>query len=383
MKKSLKKTIAFLISATLLLSALPFSVSAAEAEGEAVAATEADAVGAEETDSNVGAEEADSNVGAEADSEAVGSGNVVYFDTSTANGWGENLIKQGVFFFLRDIKEGEIITWGSKKGKMKSEGNGIYSYDLGEKDIELKSDHQYAVNFAAGDRWSVQTCDLLIGEPCFGHTASCTGKLVENNIDSNKKNNEVFWDNGVDQSKYAPPLIITSIGNVIGNVPIKPQYDMMVQFLSEMLTNAREYANKNDQQLIDDVASALGLGKDDVTKAIKETGVSVDWSAEKSSLPGGSTSSGDGSSDGGSSSDPGSSSNSSSGSGGNGTPAANNTGTGGTRTVSSGSSTGSSTTTGGARSVTTGPETTVLFVLGGMMVAAAGILFLSRKKREY
>ena len=98
MKKSLKKTIAFLISATLLLSALPFSVSAAEAEGEAVAATEADAVGAEETDSNVGAEEADSNVGAEADSEAVGSGNVVYFDTSTANGWGENLIKQGVFF---------------------------------------------------------------------------------------------------------------------------------------------------------------------------------------------------------------------------------------------------------------------------------------------
>ena len=170
---------------------------------------------------------------------------------------------------------------------MKSEGNGIYSYDLGEKDIELKSDHQYAVNFAAGDRWSVQTCDLLIGEPCFGHTASCTGKLVENNIDSNKKNNEVFWDNGVDQSKYAPPLIITSIGNVIGNVPIKPQYDMMVQFLSEMLTNAREYANKNDQQLIDDVASALGIGaqKNQACPAAAQAAATAAATAAQAQIP--------------------------------------------------------------------------------------------------
>ena len=381
MKKSLKKTIAFLISATLLLSALPLSVSAAEAEGEAVAATEADAVGAEETDSNVGAEEADSNVGAEADSESTGSNNAIYFEVPSD--WSQNIVDQGVFTYLYDLKDGAMITWGAKKGKMKKESDGKYSFDLVEKGFELASDHNYFVIFAAGSTWSLQTYDLLLGESCLGHTASWTGNMVENPQDSNKKAHEVVWDNGVDQNKYGPRLQVTSIGNIVGKVAVVSKYELLVQFLTNMLSNAREYSGKDDQSLVDDSAAALGLGRDDVTKAIKETGVSVDWSAEKSSLPGGSTSSGDGSSDGGSSSDPGSSSNSSSGSGGNGTPAANNTGTGGTRTVSSGSSTGSSTTTGGARSVTTGPETTVLFVLGGMMVAAAGILFLSRKKREY
>ncbi len=381
MKKSLKKTIAFLISATLLLSALPFSVSAAEAEGEAVAATEAEPVGAEETDSNVGAEEADSNVGAEADSESTGSNNAIYFEVPSD--WSQNIVDQGVFTYLYDLKDGAMITWGAKKGKMKKESDGKYSFDLVEKGFELASDHNYFVIFAAGSTWSLQTYDLLLGESCLGHTASWTGNMVENPQDSNKKAHEVVWDNGVDQNKYGPRLQVTSIGNIVGKVAVVSKYELLVQFLTNMLSNAREYSGKDDQSLVDDSAAALGLGKDDVTKAIKETGVSVDWSEDKSSLPGGSTSSGDGSSDGGSSSDPGSSSNSSSGSGGNGTPAANNTGTGGTRTVSSGSSTGSSTTTGGARSVTTGPETTVLFVLGGMMVAAAGILFLSRKKREY
>lgn len=381
MKKSLKKTIAFLISATLLLSALPLSVSAAEAEGEAVAATEAEPVGAEETDSNVGAEEADSNVGAESDSESTGSNNAIYFEVPSD--WSQNIVDQGVFTYLYDLKDGAMITWGAKKGKMKKESDGKYSFDLVEKGFELASDHNYFVIFAAGSTWSLQTYDLLLGESCLGHTASWTGNMIENPQDSNKKAHEVVWDNGVDQDKYGPRLQVTSIGNIVGKVAVGSRYDLLVQFLTNMLNNAREYSGKDDQTLLDDAASALGLGRDDVTKAVKETGVSVEWSAEKSSLPGGSTSSGDGSSDGGSSSDPGSSSNSSSGSGGNGTPAANNTGTGGTRTVSSGSSTGSSTTSGGARSVTTGPETTVLFVLGGMMLAAAGILFLSRKKREY
>lgn len=381
MKKSLKKTIAFLISATLLLSALPLSVSAAEAEGEAVAATEAEPVGAEETDSNVGAEEADSNVGAEADSESTGSNNAIYFEVPSD--WSQNIVDQGVFTYLYDLKDGAMITWGAKKGKMKKESDGKYSFDLVEKGFELASDHNYFVIFAAGSTWSLQTYDLLLGESCLGHTASWTGNMVENPQDSNKKAHEVVWDNGVDQNKYGPRLQVTSIGNIVGKVAVGSRYDLLVQFLTNMLNNAREYSGKDDQTLLDDAASALGLGREDVKKAINESGASVEWSEGNSSLPGGSTSSGDGSSDGGSSSDPGSSSNSSSGSGGNGTPAANNTGTGGTRTVSSGSSTGSSTTTGGARSVTTGPETTVLFVLGGMMVAAAGILFLSRKKREY
>ena len=57
--------------------------------------------------------------------------------------------------------------------------------------------------------------------------------------------------------------------------------------------------------------------------------------------------------------------------------AANGSGSSGSSSSGSKSSGGS-----GSSSVKSGQETTVLFVLGGVMLAAAGVLFLSRKKRE-
>ncbi|MBQ1507306.1 MAG: hypothetical protein IIZ36_02640, partial [Ruminococcus sp.] len=262
------KKLACAALATLLVAGTSAVVAGAAESDEAVAVkSEAEAVGADETDSDVGAE---------ADSESTGSDSVIYFDASSTS-WSSDTIKQGVFFFLRDFKEGQIITWGSKKGKMTDEGGGKYSYDLGEKGIELQSGHNYAVNFAAGSTWGVQTCDLIFGEECFGHTASCTGEMVENNMDSNKKSEYVIWDNGVDRTKYAPPMIVTSIGNIVGEVPLTTKYDLMVQFLKETLTNAREYAQKSDQELLDGIAEKLGLSQSEVERAINEAGVSVDW----------------------------------------------------------------------------------------------------------
>ena len=137
---------------------------------------------------------------------------------------------------------------------MTDEGDGIYSFDFANRGIELTGDHGYFCIFAAGTTWSLQTSDLLISPECFGHTASCTGKLVENNVDSEKKSYYVVWDNGVDRSKYAPPLTITSIGNVVGEAlpPLTTKLDLLCNFLLYNLDNAREYSGKSDQQLLDE-----------------------------------------------------------------------------------------------------------------------------------
>lgn len=211
--------------------------------------------------------------------------NKVYFDTNTT-GWSADTIKQGIFMYLYDFKDGEIIVWGSKKGKMTDEGNGIYSFDFSEKSIDFQQGHEYGCIFAGGSFWGMQTCDLLIGTECFGHTAYCPGYKIENNVDSNKKSFYVLWDNGVDRTKYAPPLLITSIGNVVGEVvrPSKPKYDIFCEFLTDKLNYSREYSGKSDQQLIDDIAFQIGLNKKDVKNAIEQTFVNVEWSESRSTL---------------------------------------------------------------------------------------------------
>ncbi len=366
-----KKLTSVALAALMLVGTTAVAVSAADVEEDAVAATDAESVGAEETDSNVGAE---------TESDATGSSNVVYFEVPSE--WSADTVKQGVFMYLYDFKDGEMITWGSKKGKMKDEGNGKFSFDLGDKGFELDSSHEYGCIFAAGSTWGMQTCDLLIGSECFGHTASCTGEKVENNVDSNKKSYYVVWDSGIDRSRFAPPLLVTSIGNIVGEAlrPSVTKYGLFVQFLKETLNNAREYSGKNDQQLLDDIAAKLELGQDDISKAISEAGVTVDWKAAESSASEGSNpnsgSSGSGSSSSSSSGNSTAANNSSSGSSGSSSSSSKTS-------SSSGSGSSGTSSTGGANSVSSGQETTVLFVLGGMMLAAAGIVFLSRKKREY
>ncbi|MBQ1506854.1 MAG: hypothetical protein IIZ36_00325, partial [Ruminococcus sp.] len=168
-----KKLTSVALAALMLVGTTAVAASAAEAENEAVAATD--------TESVVGADDSDSNVGAETDSSSTGSDSVVYFNVNSTD-WSADTIKQGIFMYLYDFKDGEIITWGSKKGKMTDEGDGKYSFDLGAKGIELASDHEYGAIFAGGSTWGMQTCDIIIGSPCFGHTASCTGEKVENNV---------------------------------------------------------------------------------------------------------------------------------------------------------------------------------------------------------
>ena len=347
-----KKIASIAIAAMMLGSTAAVAASAAENEEPVAAADNGSVVGADDG----------SVVGADDGSESTGAGNVIYFDANSA-GW-KNY--QFITFYLYDHANGEIITWGSKNGRMKDGGNGIWSFDLDAKGITLDSSNAYGCIFTAD--WGMQTCDLIIGADCAGDTAYCTGNQVENNVDSNKKSYEVKWKSG----KYGNPYCITSIGNVIGDCfwPGDTAYAMFVKFLSsdgkDGLQNALKYNGKDSQTTIDDTAKALGLGQDDIEKAVAEAtaaGAKIDWKKASSSANAGSTA---GETTGGGNTTGGSDTSGSSTSGGS---------------TSGGSSTGGSST--GTGSVTSGEDSTIYFIIGGVMLAAIGVFFLARKKREY
>ena len=337
-----KKIAGIALAAMLIGSTAVVAASAAETD-EVVAAADDSAVAAAD-DSAVGAEEGSASAGADSK---------IYFDANSS-GWNNY---KTITFYLYSKADGEIITWGSKKGNMKDEGSGIWSFDCSS--YTLGSN--YGCIFTAD--WGMQTCDLILGPDSVGDTAQCTGEQVENNVDSNKKSAVVKWRSG----KYGNPVCVTSIGNVIGDAYWEGEtaYSLFVKFLSSTgadgIDNALKFNGKSAQQTIDDTAAKLGLSTADVEKAIKESGRTFDWKApagSDSSSGSGSSSSGSGSSTSGSGS-----------------------------SASSGSSSGSSSSSSGSSSststVTSGEGDTVYFIIGGVMLAAIGVFFLARKRREF
>ena len=337
-----KKIVGIALAAMLVGSTAVVAASAAETD-EAVAAADASAVAAAD----------DSSVAAADDSGSTGDGNKIYFDANSA-GWNATYIT----VYIYDHNGDALIPWGANKGRMKDEGDGKWSFDLDAKGISLSS--TTGCIFTAD--WGLQTCDIIAPPDAIGATASCTGEELENNVDSTKKSKKIAWSNGAG----GVPKCITSIGNVIGDVYWEGEtgYSMFVNFLkstgADGIDNAKKYTGKPDQQVIDDTAGALGLSQDEITKAITESGRTFEWKGSGGGTETTTSASGGGSSSGGSSS--GGSSSGSSGS-----------------SSSGSSSSGSSTTT----TVTSGEGDTVYFVIGGVMLAALGVFFLARKKREY
>ena len=210
----------------------------------------------------------------------------------------DNLWKNfnNITMYIYEHNGDACITWGSKKGNMTNCGNGFWGFDFDAKGIELDPSKQYGIIFTAD--WGVQTCDIIFDTSIMGDTAYCTGDLVENSVDSNKRSYDVRWKNA-DPEKYAPPVCITAIGNIIGNAywAGTTPYDMLVNFIksdgADGLNNALKYNGKTAQQTLDDISDRWGLSSDDVEKAIRESGKTVDWDNSNSgSSSSGSSSSG-------------------------------------------------------------------------------------------
>ena len=216
-----------------------------------------------------------------------------------------------------------LANWQSKKEVCKLEADGRYSYDI-SKVGGLSAGETYCVIFSADT--GVQTYDTFMGTSCLGDTVYCDGTLYENPMDSSKTALGAFWKNQ-SRSAYGPVMCVTSIGNLVGTclAPGETAEGLFNTFLTDNLENARTYSGKQDQQIIDDMANALGLSQKKVDELIKASGVTVDWKMEESKAPEVDK------------------------------PLNPNT-------------------------TATGQETTVVVVAIAMMVAAAGVIFFARKK---
>ena len=161
-----------------------------------------------------------------------------------------------------------LFEWGSRKGDMTNEGDGVWSFDFDAKGISLEPEKLYGVIFTAD--WNNQTCELILTSECIGDAAYLTGDMRESPTDSNKRTFKAAWK----QSSYGMPICITSIGNIIGDCfwPDETAYSVFMRFLTsdEGLSTAIMYNGMTQEQTIDDVAETLGLTEAEKLKACAE-----------------------------------------------------------------------------------------------------------------
>lgn len=188
--------------------------------------------------------------------------------------WGEASV---VFCHIWVYGGDDLSAWQAKAEKCTDEGNGKWSYDPA-KVGGLEDDTYYGVIFSVNT--GMQTYDTLMTTECLGDTLYVSENVVyENPQDSSKTCDPAFWRNQ-DSTAYGPIMQITSIGNLIGTClpPDITAEDMFSAFLSDWLESARTYSEKNDQQIIDDIITALELTADEAEAIIDYSGVIVSWS---------------------------------------------------------------------------------------------------------
>jgi LPXTG-motif cell wall-anchored protein len=215
-----------------------------------------------------------------------------------------------------------------------------------------------------------------VNSNCYGDTVVCpdTSVYLENNVDSEKSSISVKWKNNnlgaaktitstgkIQGTDYAyGENATTTVGNYLFSYPLdsdKLTKDILNNILSEFGVSAKDaYADflSREEKAVSSGSKTEDISKQEIAsvkKAVEDaTGESLDKVEAKSA----STTSGSS----------GSSSSSSSSSG-------------------SSSSSSSSSKSSGSSSVSSGQETTIFFVFGGVMLAAAGLMFLARKKRQF
>lgn len=379
-----KKIAGLFFAAAVMCSSAAITASAAEAEDDAAVAA-ADQSGEVSADGS-------SEVSADASSE-VEAGNVIKFDVKKS-GW--NNVKSVFCHVWKADGSGDWPAWQSKKEKCKYDSStGIATYDLSKTGNTIsKSDGRvYCVVFSANT--GMQSYNAIMNGNCIGDTLYCTGNQLENPEDSEKKANEAKWENNSD---CGPEKKITSTGNIIGSA--FPEGESDVTLLATYLV--AYYNDDAKTSLTQDLINKLKVSPVDVMGAVTDrlnatnnpdkdtiapavekilssctdptTGKKTNTTQLDTAKKQGAKATGSGSNNGGSGSGSASGSGSGSGSG-----SSSNGSNGGSGSSGSGSSGSGSSSTGAVKS---GVETTIVFVMAGLMVSAAGVMFLARKKRE-
>lgn len=226
----------------------------------------------------VSAAEANADTAADAGAETA-AGNKLYFEPDTA-GW-KNFKK--MYCHIWSVETGESFFPWQAKGSACVNKDGKWYYDLDAKKVKLNSGELYCLIFSNEN--GMQTYDLLFDATVIGDSAYCDGTTYENPADSSKTCTAAFW-RGQNKTKFGPAMCVTSIGNLVGTCMPRTTTNvaMFEKFLTDNLVNAQTFSGKDDQAIIDDIAKALGLGKKNVVDAIAKTGVTVKWDKAKSPL---------------------------------------------------------------------------------------------------
>lgn len=385
-----KKIAGLFLAAAVMCSSAAITASAAEAEDDAAVAA-ADQSGEVSADgsSEVSAD-GSSDVSANGSSE-VEAGNVIKFDVKKS-GW--NNVKTVFCHIWKADGSGDWPDWQTKKERCKYDAStGIATYDLSKTGNTIsKSDGRvYCVIFSANT--GMQSYNAIMSGKCIGDTLYCTGNQLENPEDSEKKANEAKWEKNSD---CGPEKKITSTGKIIGSAFPEGESDVTLLATYLVAYYDDDAKTSHTQDLINElkVSPTQVMGavtdrlnatnspdKDKIAAAVEKIlstctdptkgGKKVDKDQLDNAKKTGNKAAG-GSSSNGSGSGSGSGSGPASGSSSNGS-------NGGSSSSGSGSSGSGSSSTGAVKS---GVETTIVFVMAGLMVSAAGVMFLARKKRE-
>lgn len=377
-----KKFASIAMAAAMVVGTAAVSASAAEVDDATV--------GADIESSAVAADENSGTVGADQESESTGSGKTINFDVNSAK-WGDGVKVVYCHIYNYSGTDGKTYTdWQSKAEKCEyDKEKGIATYDL-QTGIDKGADglstidgsNKWVVMFSSNTK--AETYTLLFNSNCFGDTVVADPNTkLENNVDSEKSAIKISYKKN---SNLTAPKCITSTGKVQGesfaegvtNATLLGDY--MATYAADDKKVNKDIISKLSKELGVNPSSVFGyvkdkINKDDtnyatqeakdnaikqVEKVIKEVEGDDVKMNESSDISGGSN--------GGSSSNNGSNSNGGSGS---------NSGS-----KSNGGS-GSKSTGSGSGSVSSGQETTIFFVFGGVVIAAAGVMFLARKKRQF
>ncbi len=197
---------------------------------------------------------------------------VIYFEVP--ENWGEFT---KVFCHIWEYgAETPLANWQSKKESCTAtETERVYSYNI-SKVGGLEEGKMYCVIFSVTE--GSQTYDCLMDTNCFGDTLYCDGTLYENPQDSSKFCEAAFWKNQ-DKTKYGPILQITSIGNITGTAlaPGATVESIVTDFVAKgTLDNALQYSGKTEEEILKNIATALGITDEDMAAIVEAARPSTD-----------------------------------------------------------------------------------------------------------
>lgn len=271
---------------------------------------------------------------AEAEVAATGA-DVIYFDASSS-GW-SNFSQIFCHVWSYNSQDGlDWPGWQSKAEKCTDEGNGVWSYDLSKTGNPIDSGKTYCVIFSADT--GAQTYDLCFDTSCIGDTAYCDGTTYENPVDSTKTALAAFWKSGA----CGPIFQVTSIGNIAGTyIPVETSAQKMYDDFCTVKDEATGMTKLENAVLYD----PAGRSKDEIQKAVADA-LGIDMNASS-----------------------------------NNNNTNNNTNNNNNTSSKNNTTSNNNKPSSASGNAATGEGTTIIFVMLGIMLASAGVIFFARKAK--